>query len=377
MDISAYLVLLHYLCVENPKKAFFFLEHFPDYTAFHQHQNEVLSHFSDQKKETVKTLIQQFSFDKIQEQLDKKGVSMLLWTSPSYPALLRQIPDPPLVLFYKGNVDLLDSPLLGVVGPRKPSDYGCQVTRHLVKGLCRQFGIVSGLAEGIDTVAHQTALEEGQPTIAVIGTSFEFIYPSSNKDLFEKITDNGLIISEYPLGTSVKQHHFPKRNRLISGISKGILIAEAGEKSGSLITAKCALEQNRDVFAVPSPIFSQHSLGVNRLIQDGAKLVKSVDDIFAEFYEFEHHQASLFEEGEENALDSKKPAIESNLIKPDPTDLDASALELYRCLDSTPQDLDQLSVKSGLMIHQVLQYLSVLELKNYAKEVPGQLYVRG
>jgi DNA processing protein len=350
MDILDYKLFLHGHCFESPKKAFKLFQDYPTYETLAKNEPEIIASFT-------KT----FRAEAIWSALEKKGVKVLFADDADFPYPLRQIQDPPFALFYKGKLELFQHDMLGVVGPRNPSDYGAQVTRFLVQELSQRFVIVSGFAQGVDTLAHTAALDSPYSTVAVMGTSFDQIYPASNRKLFEQLEEKGLILSEYPPETIVKQHHFPKRNRIISGLSRGVIVTEAGEKSGALITARCAMEQNREVFAVPGPIFSPATLGVHKLIQDGAKLVHGVQDILAEFYDFQPTQDPLFEEPVTDSL---------------PEDLDAELLEFWKLLDTTPQDLDELSQKSGLMIHHILQNLSLLELKNYAEEVPGQRYKR-
>ncbi|KKW18658.1 MAG: protecting protein DprA protein, partial [Parcubacteria group bacterium GW2011_GWB1_50_9] len=209
-------------------------------------------------------------------------------TDSDYPLLLAQIPNPPFILYGTGRATLFESQIpLGVVGSRKPTSYGIQATETITETLARAGAcIISGLALGIDAIAHRTAVEAGGATIAVLGSGIdnESLYPPSNQGLARRITESGgAVISEYPPGTPALKEHFPARNRIISGLSKGILVVEAQEKSGALITARFALEQNRDVFAVPGSIFSLSSKGTNALIQEGAKLVSCGEDILKEY----------------------------------------------------------------------------------------------
>ena len=204
-----------------------------------------------------------------------------------YPKLLTHIADPPQVLYCQGNLDLLNKICFGVVGTRRLTSYGKEITQNIVAGLVQAgFVIVSGLALGIDSVAHQTTLDCEGKTIAVLGTPLNQIYPPENSKLAQSILNNdGLIISEYPSGYPGLRINFAIRDRLISGLSKGVLVIEAPEKSGALITAQCAIDQNRDVFAIPGNIFSSNSIGPNNLIKKGAKLVSSAQDILDEYGE--------------------------------------------------------------------------------------------
>lgn len=205
-----------------------------------------------------------------------------------YPPLLKHIYEPPWVLYAKGNIDLLSSlKVISIVGTRQPTKEGIESLRRLIPPLvAHDWIIVSGLAVGIDTLAHEIAIESGGNTIAVIAGGFNHIYPKQNKKLAKRLMDDHLILSEHPPHVRPQKWHFPLRNRIISGISLGTVVVQAKEKSGSLITASLALEQGREVFAVPGPIFLEQSKGPNMLIQQGAKLVHSASDIFEEFSSF-------------------------------------------------------------------------------------------
>jgi DNA processing protein len=201
-----------------------------------------------------------------------------------YPPLLREIPDPPFVLYGKGNRKLLEHPQkIAVVGTRNPSSYGIKSIQSILANLLKsEWLVVSGLAYGIDTIAHMAALTQNRGTIAVLGGGFLYIYPQDNYKKLKNWHNNVLLLSEYPPSWKPQRWYFPKRNRIISGVSLGVIVAEAKEKSGSLITADCALEQNREVFAVPGPIYLDTSAGTNRLIQQGAKLITGAADIIEE-----------------------------------------------------------------------------------------------
>jgi len=219
------------------------------------------------------------------ERLSKENIDLITINDKDYPKLLKEIYAPPALLYIRGQFKPEDEFSLGIVGPRKLSFYGKQVAPLIAANLSRAgLTIVSGLAKGVDTLAHQSTLETGGRTIAVLGSGLDkrSIYPFQNKHLAEKIAQNGAVISEYPLGSSPLAQNFPQRNRIISGLSLGVLVIEAGEKSGALITAKDALEQNREVFAIPGSILNQTSIGTNNLIKMGAKLVSNIDDILEE-----------------------------------------------------------------------------------------------
>jgi len=219
------------------------------------------------------------------EKLEEEKIGLITIQDELYPKLLKEIYAPPAMLYIRGSFKLNDKISLGIVGTRKLSNYGQQITPIITSGLSKSgITIVSGLAKGIDTIAHQTAINSKGRTIAVLGSGVDTksIYPTINKYLAEKIIENGAVISEFPINTKPLAQNFPQRNRIISGLSLGILIIEAPEKSGAMITARNALEQNRDVFAIPGHILSNNSLGPNSLIKMGAKLVTKTSDILEE-----------------------------------------------------------------------------------------------
>lgn len=218
------------------------------------------------------------------ESVQKKGIEVITYFDERYPQLLKEIDTPPWVLYALGNVSLLSSLSIGMVGTRNPTAYGRKVSEMLTEGLCEAgITIVSGLAKGIDGTCHQSALNCNGHTIAVLGTAIDVIYPREHRVLYEQIKQKGLIISEYPIGTSSHPGMFPQRNKIIAGISKGTVVVEADVKSGSLITADRALEYNREVFAVPGPITSPKSRGCLDLLKQGAKIVTAPSDILEEY----------------------------------------------------------------------------------------------
>ncbi|GIN75890.1 Rossmann fold nucleotide-binding protein Smf involved in DNA uptake [Bacillus paralicheniformis] len=230
---------------------------------------------AEQELSNVKQLIRSY---------EAAGVRMTAICSPDYPASLKTIHDPPPVLFLKGNVKLLhEQRLIGIVGTRSPSLYGKRAAVHLVRELCKKsWTIVSGLAKGIDGLAHQESIRSKGRTIGVIAGGFNSIYPREHRQLAGQMAENHLLVSEHPPDVKPQKWHFPMRNRLISGLTEGIVVVQGKEKSGSLITAYQALEQGREVFAVPGPIFDASSFGPSRLIQEGAKLVLNIEDILSE-----------------------------------------------------------------------------------------------
>lgn len=211
-------------------------------------------------------------------------MKMVTILEKDYPILLRETIGAPYVIFYRGNIKLCSMASIGVIGSRKPSAYGVSCTRELTRKLAQlNICVVSGMARGIDSEAHKSALQVGGKTCAILGSGLDVVYPPENERLYDDIVEKGVVLSEYPPETQPLSRNFPARNRLISGLCKGLLVIEAGKKSGTLITADFALEQGRDVFAVPGSIFSPHSVGTNHLIRQGAVLVSTIDDLLDEY----------------------------------------------------------------------------------------------
>ncbi len=285
---------------------------------------------------------------------DLYPVFMIALSDSSYSKLLAEISDPPSALYCRGNADLLNTTCLAVVGTRKITPYGKEVATSITRALVHQgVTIVSGLAMGIDAAAHTSALDSHGKTIAVLGSGIDdnAIYPAINILLAQRILkEGGLIISEYPPTTDARKHMFPERNRIISGLSLGVVVIEADEKSGALITARCALDQNRDVFAVPGSILSPRSAGPNRLIQQGAKVVLSAADIMSEY----DAQLALFSSEKKN-LSTQNP-LEQKILGILESDGPSLLDEIIRKVDSeTPTVIAALSM---LEIHGSVQQLS-------------------
>jgi len=283
------------------------------------------------------------------------GARAITWDDADYPQLLREIPDPPPVLYVRGNLDPEDSWAVAVVGTRRASVYGREVTRRLVAPLARSgITIVSGLARGIDGAAHRAALEAGGRTIGVLGCGVDRIYPPEHRELARQIVAHGALISEYPLGTPPEAGNFPPRNRIISGLSLGVLITEAGRSSGALITADYAAEQGRDVFAVPGSILAAGSAGTNRLIQDGARVVLEPADVLREL--------NLTMVAEQAQAREVLPATEAEAA-------------LLAHLGPEPTHVDDLGRAAGLPIAEVTSTLALMELKGMVRQVGGMKYV--
>lgn len=308
----------------------------------------------------------------------KKAESALNWlessqlhhivivTDDAYPELLRVSDDPPALLFAKGNINALSQPQLGIVGTRHPTKEGEQNAFNFARELGNYgFTITSGLAMGIDRCAHEGALNSQSPTIAILGTGLNEIYPKNHAALADKIIEhNGCLISEFPLHTPAIPNNFPKRNRIIAGLSLGVLVIEAADKSGSLITARLASENNREVFAIPSSIHNPQSKGCHKLIREGAKLVESTFDIFSEL---QHWLPSSQEHG--------KKTIEQPVILPILTPSDPTELLLFNLL-TQPMTIDDLVMQSMLETHHVMQALSMMEIEGYIIREAGQYFIQ-
>ncbi len=296
----------------------------------------------------------------VEEQLNylaKYGIRTVSIWEKDYPPLLKRIPDPPVVLFYVGDVGVLREPGLAVVGTRTPSSYGKWAATHFTRELTqRGITIISGLARGVDTIAHQTALRTGGKTVAVLGCGVERCYPPENLKIYRQIPRQGALLSEFFIGTGPDATNFPRRNRIISGLSQGTLVIEAGERSGALITAFYALNHNREVFAVPGNVNNPKSTGCNRLIQQGAKLVQTVDDILEEI---------------EQLLPREKP-----VERPLPENLGELEQKVYRLLSDEPKHIDYLVMELQEPPSVVLSALLSLELLGFAQQLAGKMFVR-
>ena len=289
------------------------------------------------------------------ERVEKAGARLIGLGDAEYPPLLAAIDDPPPVLYVKG--DLSSVPAVAVVGSRKMTSYGRTVAERIAGGLAAQgVTVVSGFARGIDGVAHRAALAGAGGTIAVLGCGVDCIYPPEHRKLYDEIVAKGAIVSEFPVGTVPAPHHFPQRNRTISGLSLGCVVVEAPEASGSLITARHALDQGREVFAVPGPITSPTSVGPHRLVQNGAKLVTEIADILVEILP---HLVTCKE-------------IEAAPLPP----LSGDEAVIFNCLALEPKHIDQIIHESARAASVVSGLLLTLELKGAVRTIPGQFYAR-
>ena len=302
-------------------------------------------------------------WDRLEAQLARLeglGARMLTREDPDFPVLLREIPYAPAFLFIKGSLTPGDARAVAVVGTRTPSYYGQKTGRRLGEALAaRGVTVVSGLARGIDTAAHLGALENSGRTLAVLGCGLDVVYPPENRELYDKIPEAGALITEFPPAAPPEAKNFPVRNRLISGLSLGVVVVEAGERSGTAITVRYALDQGREVFAVPGPIDSPTSVGPHRLIQQGAKLVMEVEDILSELPGF--GPGPLFA-----APAGVAEAPRTPLPGGDP---------LLSLLGAAPVQLEELVTASRLPAAEVMSRLTLLELQGLIRELPGKCYV--
>ncbi len=301
----------------------------------------------------------QFADKQLQLASNMGATIVTLWDD-GYPYLLRKIYDPPPFLFVAGELEPVDRCSIALVGTRTPSIYGRKAAEIFATSLA-QIGltVVSGLARGIDTIAHQAVLRAKGRTLAVIGSGLDVPYPPENRLLMRQISSSGAVVSEFPMGTKPDAHHFPRRNRIISGLSLGALIVESREDGGAMITATTSLDQNREVFAVPGSIYEQRSAGPNRLIREGrAKLVETVEDILEEF------QGKLAP----GMAHEKKP-------KPLPP-LTLFEERVFRVLGEDPMHIDMICEQSGMPASDALVSLLSLEFKRMVKQLPGKMFVR-
>jgi DNA processing protein len=286
---------------------------------------------------------------------------LLPLTHPRFPARLREIPDPPLALFAAGDLDLLDSPQVAIVGSRNPSPGGRRSAHDFARYLASAgLVITSGLAEGIDGAAHEGALAGDGMTLAVAGTGPDRVYPAVNRDLAHRIVGSGLLVTEFPPGTGPRPGHFPRRNRIISALSLGVLVVEAAERSGSLITARLANEYGREVFAIPGSIHNPLARGCHRLIRQGAKLVEAAADILEEL----------------GPLLTPATAVPRPPEGTTPPALDSDYRALVDVMGYDPVGMDVLAARSGLTPAALSSMLLILELKGYVSAFPGGRYSR-
>ena len=289
------------------------------------------------------------------------GARVLTMDDADYPANLREIYDPPLALYIKGTLEARDQHAIALVGSRKTTYYGLECARKLGYQLAYAgMTVVSGLARGIDTAAHQGALAANGRTLAVLGTGLDIVYPPENGPLYEKIAASGAVMTQFPFGVKPDTRHFPLRNRIVSGLSLGTVVVEAGPGSGALITANMALDQGRQVFAVPGRIDSPQSKGCHRLIKGGAKLVEDAEDVLTEFED----------------LFPKSPRCDAPAADAPALELPEAEQKVFDAVGRDETDLDQVIRQSGLTSAEVFATLLRLEMKRRVRQLPGKRFVR-
>ena len=328
------------------------------------------------KPESIESILKREFHDKAEEELSKVrelGGDVLILDDGSYPYLLREIADPPITLYVKGDWQAcFDAPCVAVVGSRKCSTYGENASEMLSRDLAANgVCVVSGLARGIDTAAHRGAIAAKGRTIAVLGTGIDGIYPKENAKLVNQITDaGGAIVSQFPLGTPPLRDNFPYRNRIISGLSLGVLLVEASERSGSLITARLAMEQNREVLAVPGNITSKNSFGTNYLIKSGAKLVQQWQDVVSELSPEIASTLLPPKIDGETARENKQPQLV-------PAGLDENERKIWQLLSADEAThIDNLLEESALSFGELSQALLGLDMRELVRVLPGKNYAR-
>jgi len=357
MTSRKYWVGMNIIPAIGPAKVRALLDHFGDLElAWHADAQALQQAGMD--RVAIRNLVKlraQIDLDAEMCKLEKHQVTTLTWEDPDYPSLLKQIYAPPPVLYVRGQLLPDDEWAVAMVGTRSATIYGKQVARMLGQDLARsRVTVISGLARGIDSVSHQAALDAGGRTIAVLACGLDRVYPPENRNLAQAILENGALVSDYPLGTPPEAGNFPPRNRIISGLSLGVVVVEAGLKSGALITTTFALDQGREVFAVPGSIVSRSSVGCNHLIRDGAKMVLSIEDILEELNltMVEHHSEAR----------AALPA-------------DQTEAQLLSLVSDAPIHVDEICRSSQLPVYQVSSALAMMELKGMVRQVGGMHYV--
>ncbi|MBI5825291.1 MAG: DNA-protecting protein DprA [Chloroflexi bacterium] len=305
--------------------------------------------------ERVLTARETVSLDKVWEKIESQGIKILTWGDEAYPARLKEIDQPPPVMYIRGEYLPDDLFAVAIVGTRKVTPYGRQVTEEIASFLAANgMTVISGLARGVDAIAHQTALKAGGRTIGILGSGVDKIYPPEHRGLAEQMMERGAIISDYAVGTPPEASNFPPRNRIISGLSLAVVVVEAAETSGALITAEFAAEQGREIFAVPGSILAPQSKGTNRLIQKGAQPLLTPDDLM-------------------QALDLTRIGAQKSARKILPAD--ETEARVLNVLGSEPLHVDEIRNQAGLPIEKISATLAMMELKGMVRQVGGMNYV--
>jgi len=348
----------------GPVRYIFLVKHFGSPEKVLSASKKELAELPDIGPIIASNIKNKISWDKVEEQrrlIQKNQVQIVTFRDENYPENLLSIYDPPPFLFVKGEIKKVDRNAVAIVGCRLASPYGKRITDRIGRELSKRgITLVSGLARGIDSIGHLSALKENGRTLAVFGSGLDIIYPRENRKLTEQIKSSGAILSEFFMGTKPEAPNFPRRNRLISGLSLGVVIVEAGTKSGALLTAHCALEQNREVFAIPGNLGSKNSEGTNKLIKQGAKLVTSVEDIL-----------------EELRITTKEGKSSSSVLtEEDLSHLSEMEKNILKLLSDEPFHIDKIATQASVNVPQALSALLSLELKGLVKQLSGKMFVQ-
>lgn len=361
MNEDFYMMWLTAIDKMTVKKAYRLLSHFGTPREIWDADKSVIASVNGISDEFAQKICVSKDADELDEKicrLEELGINYISINNPDYPDLLRTIDEPPLGLYYKGTLPKNDEMCFSIIGSRRCSEYGAEVAQKFARDLAKNdFIIVSGMARGIDSMAHRGAINGGGKTVAVLGCGVDLCYPAENERLMAKIIENGCVISEYPPGTPAYSSNFPQRNRIISGLSMGLLVIEAGKKSGTLITVDRALDYGRTVFAVPANITSALSEGTNQLIKEGCPPVTSVEDILFELGVIKTQNEVKIEESSKADLTTEERELLS-FIKYEPVSLD----DLINLLDKPSQNIQYI--------------LTYLEIYGYIKRLPGQRFIR-
>ncbi|WP_101772766.1 DNA-processing protein DprA [Peptostreptococcus faecalis] len=340
----------------------------------------------DLEKRTITKIRNNFfcqeSINNLKKEMKDRCIKYITIEDKEYPELLKMIYDPPYILYYIGNIETLKSEMIiAIVGSRKVTEYGRHATRIFSKSLASKgVVIISGMAKGVDSLAHIHCMEEGTPTIAVLGTAIDKIYPKSNIKLVNEIVEKGgVVISEHGIDKITQPYHFAMRNRIISGISKGVIVTEAEEKSGALITVDCALQQNRNVYSVPGSIFSSMSRGCNNIINQGAKPVQNIDDIIEEFSEYFYQKEKIYKNNNNEFCKKTGNSGGScdNIFLDDNKDINLLSEEgmILKILSSKGAlNIDQISLISGFEIKDVIYYIGKLNMMDLILDLGSNTY---
>lgn len=353
---KAYLLGILNVAGIGPKKAEILKKEFGSYQSVWNASAEKLTAVLGRDLgSALNSLIGSLDPDKQLKDYEEAGYKVLAEFEEGYPTALKNIPANPPLLFYRGDITVLARPCIAIVGSRRASPYGRKAARQISRDLAQAgFAIVSGMARGIDSEAHWGCLEAGQKTVGVLGNGLDVVYPRENMQLYKRVIETGLLVSEFFPGTAPEPGNFPARNRIISGLSRGTVVVEAKEKSGAMITVNFALEQGRDVFAVPGPITSDLSKGPNSLIREGALIVTSAEDILSEWG---------------IAID-KKNNCDNNVFE---TGIEFAALDI---IGVEPVHMDELLQRSGISMGEMAAQLLRLEIEGRIRSLPGQYFVR-